>query len=116
MNQLLKTPPISLPHDRIFNPSSFHSIDYSLFDRYLITALSLIPQFYILTLQQACFTITALLNKNSLSLVDCADYHTLKQYSTLLSFLESFSSSVAPLQLHCSYEKQLLSTLQTRGV
>lgn len=116
MNQLLNTPPISLPHERNFNSSSFHSIEYSLFDRYLITTLSLIPQYYILTLQQACFTITALLNKNSLSLVDCADYDTLKQYSTLLSFLESFSSSLAPLQLHCSYAKQLLSTLQTKGV
>ena len=109
MNQLLTCPPISV--------SSNHGNDLPLLDRYLSTAVTLIPQYYITAIQQACFTIMYLTRTNHLSFEEFSDYKKIQASKALVSYFDCYRSlSYETVDVHCSYENSILTTLKECGV
>ena len=114
-NKLFTFDPLELPSSS--NHYSNFSLDVTLLDRYLATASALIPQYYILSIQEACLSIVYLCKKNKLALENLCDYAVVSKSSALKGILEAFNScSFDAIQMKVCFEEDILASLKTDGV
>ena len=89
----------------------------TLFDRYLVSAVFLIRQYYLYSIQQACFSIIVACKKNQLAVETLSDYHTVSQSSTLRDWIHFYNKwDYQSFTIQLGYEQEIITSLQQQGV
>ena len=92
-------------------------IDLTLLDRYLVSAVFLIRQYYLYSIQQACFSIILVCKEKQIALETISDYHSLCKSPILREWLQEYNKwNLQAFNIMIAYKHEIADVLVNEGV